>query len=201
MERSPAPYRWRWAGMGGFRSFAIPAGTCHVRRRRKGGKEGAACRRARMRLVTFQNSPFPVRRRNPREGRALPRRDRGRAPLATTSRSGKRLLAGTRPTRTGACLLALPRGFNPNKPILMGSCSSTANGATLEARCARTPAGPCGRCSIPAATTVLVAPQFAFDALDSSAGAVSGRPGAFRAFLDEAAGRGSAQMGGAATAI
>jgi hypothetical protein len=81
-------------------------------------------------------------------------------------------------------LLALPRGFDPAKPILL-VVFFHGNGATLK-RDVEARQQVVRQVLESGRNTVLIAPQFAVDAFDSSAGRFW-EPGVFRAFLDEAA--------------
>jgi hypothetical protein len=81
-------------------------------------------------------------------------------------------------------LLAFPRAFDPGKPVLLvvyfhGNQAKLERDVYLRQQVPRQVVQS-GR------NTVLIAPQFAVDALDSSAGRFW-EPGMFRAFLDEAA--------------
>jgi hypothetical protein len=83
-------------------------------------------------------------------------------------------------------LLHIPPGFDANKPGVM-IVFFHGHGAIL-ARDVRDRQQVPAQISASGANAVLVAPQFAVDAADSSPGKF-GEPGGFKRFLDEAAGQ------------
>jgi hypothetical protein len=150
------------------------------------GAESAAKKTAphqgKMRLVTFQNSPFPFDGEIPEKGvrflDVIEGERRGH-----TSRNGS-VFWQDKTYADRRVLLSIPRGFDPRKPVLLvvffhGNSAKLERDVHLRQQVTRQVAqsGP---------NTVLIAPQFAVDAADSSAGRFWER-GMLRAFLEEAA--------------
>lgn len=132
-------------------------------------------------LVPFKSAPFPYSGDFPGKGPFYDRTEgerRGR----TSPRGG--LYWEDETYSDNRVLLSVPGGFDPSRPAAI-VVYMHGNQSTLER-------DVCGRQRVPAQlaasglNAVLVAPQFARDALDSSAGRFWDR-GAFRAFLSEAA--------------
>ena len=143
-----------------------------------------------MRLVPFQTSPFPFDGEIPDKGvRFLDAVEGERK--GHTSRSGS-IYWEDKTYTDRRVLLALPRGFDPAKPVLL-VVFFHGNGAKLE-RDVHLRQQVTRQVLESGRNTVLIAPQFAVDAADSSAGRFW-QPGVFRAFLDEAAAE-LAQMAG-----
>lgn len=143
-----------------------------------------------MRLVPFKTSPFPFDGEIPEKGvRFLDAVEGERK--GHTARGGN-IYWQDKTYSDQRVLLALPRGFDPAKPVLM-VVFFHGNGAKLE-RDVHLRQQVTRQVLDSGRNTVLVAPQFAVDALDSSAGRFW-EPGVFRAFLDEAAAE-LAQMAG-----
>ena len=123
-------------------------------------------------------SPFPFDGVKPNEGaflniRAAERRghsSRGQTYWEDTTYSDRRVL------------LSMPKGFNVVKPAVM-VVFFHGNGATLAKDVMVRQKVP-AQVAASGANAVLVAPQFAVNALDSSAGSFW-QPGTFRQFLDE----------------
>jgi hypothetical protein len=135
-----------------------------------------------MRLVPFEHSPFPFDGEIPEKGvRFLDVIEGERK--GHTSRSGS-VYWQDKTYADRRVLLSIPRGFDPRKPVLLvvffhGNGAKLERDVHLRQQVTRqvTQAGP---------NVVLVAPQFAVDAADSSAGRFW-QPGTLRAFLEEAA--------------
>ena len=143
-----------------------------------------------MRLVPFQTSPFPFDGEIPEKGvRFLDAVEGERK--GHTARGGN-IYWQDKTYADRRVLLALPRGFDPGKPVLL-VVFFHGNGATLE-RDVHLRQQVTRQVLESGRNTVLIAPQFAVDASDSSAGRFW-EPGMFRAFLDEAAAE-FAQMAG-----
>ena len=143
-----------------------------------------------MRLVPFQTSPFPFDGEIPEKGvRFLDAAEGERK--GHTSRSGS-IYWEDKTYTDRRVLLALPRGFDPTKPVLL-VVFFHGNGAKLE-RDVHLRQQVTRQVLDSGRNTVLIAPQFAVDAADSSAGRFW-QPGVFRTFLDEAAAE-LAQMAG-----
>lgn len=145
---------------------------------------------AKTRLVTFQTSPFPFDGEIPEKGVRF-------LDVVEGERKGHTTRYGTiywqdKTYSDRRVLLALPRGFDPSKPILF-VVFFHGNGATLD-RDVRARQQVVRQVLDSGRNTVLVAPQFAVDAFDSSAGRFW-EAGVFRSFLDEAAAE-LAQMAG-----
>lgn len=142
----------------------------------------APSRTARLKLVPFQNSPFPY------EGQP-PGRDK---PFLDVEKDGRR----GHTARNGIVywedatysdrrsLLFIPKGFDPARPGLI-VVYLHGNQATLERDVWRRQEVP-RQVALSGLNAVLLAPQFAVDALDSSPGHFW-EPGAFHRYLLEAA--------------
>jgi hypothetical protein len=146
---------------------------------------------SKMRLVPFQTSPFPFDGEIPEKGvRFLDTAEGERK--GHTSRSGN-IYWEDKTYTDRRVLLALPRGFDPTKPVLL-VVFFHGNGAKLE-RDVHLRQQVTRQVLDSGRNTVLVAPQFAVDAFDSSAGRFW-QPGVFRAFLEEAAAEFAHMAGG-----
>ena len=158
-------------------SFAL----CGSAAAERAGKRGPPAP-TKMRLVTFQNSPFPFDGEIPEKGVRF-------LDVVEGERRGHTTRHGTvywqdKTYSDRRVLLALPRGFDLAKPVRL-VVFFHGNGAKLE-RDVHLRQQVARQVLDSAPNTVLVAPQFAVDAFDSSPGRFW-QPGAFRAFLDEAA--------------
>ncbi|WP_421916697.1 hypothetical protein [Mesorhizobium sp.] len=142
-------------------------------------------------IVPFRSSPFPYTGKLPD----------GSGPFLDVTRNGRR---GHTSPRGGiywedetygdrSTLLAVPRGFDPAKPAVI-VVFFHGNGATLQ-RDVVERQRVFAQVEASGLNAVLVAPQFAVNALDSSAGNFW-TPGAFTSFLEEA-GQGLAKLTGA----
>lgn len=140
-------------------------------------------------LVSFETAPFPYDGMVP-----------GRGPFLDTEAGGRR---GHRTARGGVLwqdrtfgddrvLVHIPAGFDPRRQAVM-VVFFHGHGATLE-RDVRDRQRVADQIAASGANAVLVAPQFAYDARDSSAGKFWAERG-FRDFLDEAGRRLSALSG------
>lgn len=146
--------------------------------------------RTETRLVALASAPFPYLGREPRsnkpflniakDGRRGHRTRGGRVYWADTTYSDRRVL------------LHMPRGFDAGRPAVM-VLFLHGHGATLERDVAARQRVP-DQISASGINAVLVAPQFAVDARDSSAGKFW-KPGGARRFLDEVAGQLAAMNG------
>ncbi|TPM27044.1 hypothetical protein [Mesorhizobium sp. B2-3-4] len=156
--------------------------------------EGAGLKKAISGIVPFKASPFPYRGRLPD----------GSAPFLDVDASGRH---GHTSPRGGiywedetysdrSTLLAVPKGFDPARPAVI-IVFFHGNGATLQ----RDVVGRqrvVAQVAASGLNAVLVAPQFARDAQDSSAGNFW-TPGFFSGFMAEAA-QGLARLTGAGAA-
>jgi hypothetical protein len=122
-------------------------------------------------LIDFQTAPFPYDGGMPGSNR----------PFLDAGEAGHRGTFGD-----PRVLLHIPPGFDANKPSVM-IVFFHGHGAIL-ARDVRDRQQVPAQISASGANAVLVAPQFAVDAADSSPGKF-GEPGGFKRFLDEAAGQ------------
>jgi hypothetical protein len=140
-----------------------------------------ALREERQRLVEFQSAPFPYNNLIPDRGQPFLDVTDGERRGHTSARGGIYWQDPTYADRR--VLLYLPAGFDPARAAVM-VVYFHGNASTLErdvdAR-QRLPA----QLAASGVNAVLVAPQFAVDALDSSAGRFW-QPGAFASFIDEA---------------
>jgi hypothetical protein len=142
----------------------------------------APARTAKLKLVEFKASPFPYEGQPP--GRDKPFLDveqDGRR--GHTARGGNVYWQDTTYADRRS-LLFIPKGFDPARPGLI-VVYFHGNQATLERDVQRRHQVP-RQVAQSGLNAVLVAPQFAVDALDSSAGQFW-EPGAFRRYLLEAA--------------
>ena len=139
-------------------------------------------------LTPFDISPFPFDGVKPNEGPFLNVSASGRR--GHSSRGGVYWEDTTYSDRR--VLLSMPKGFDIRKPAVMVVVFH-GNGATLERDVAARQQVP-QQLAAAGINAVLVAPQFAVDALDSSAGSFW-QPGTFRQFLDEAVVRLTEQYG------
>ena len=134
------------------------------------------------RLVDFETAPFPYHGVVPGSGRPfLAAGDQNRRGHATFR---GHVLWESQTFSDDRVLLHIPPGFDPNKPAVM-VVFFHGHGATL-ARDVRDRQQVPAQITAAGANAVLVAPQFAVDAADSSAGKFW-EPNGFRRFLDEAA--------------
>jgi hypothetical protein len=133
-------------------------------------------------LIDFQTAPFPYDGRMPGSNR--PFLDAGEVgPRGHTNFRG-RVLWDHDTFGDPRVLLHIPPGFDANKPSVM-IVFFHGHGATLS-RDVRDRQQVPAQISAAGVNAVLVAPQFAVDAADSSPGKF-GDPGGFKRFLDEAA--------------
>ena len=132
-------------------------------------------------LVPFDMSPFPFDGVKPNEGSFLNIFAAGRRGHAT-GRGGTYWEDTT--YSDNRVLLYMAKGFDVRKPAVM-VVFFHGNGATLERDVMARQRVP-QQVAASGLNAVLVAPQFAVDALDSSAGSFW-QPGTFRQFLDETA--------------
>jgi hypothetical protein len=142
----------------------------------------AASRTAKLKLVEFKASPFPYEGQPP--GRDKPFLDVGQeGRRGHTARGGAVYWQDTTYSDRRS-LLFIPKGFDPARPGLI-IVYFHGNQATLERDVWQRQQVP-RQVAQSGLNAVLVAPQFAVDALDSSAGQFW-EPGAFRRYLLEAA--------------
>lgn len=142
----------------------------------------APARSARLKLVAFHNSPFPYAGQPP--GRDKPFLD-----VEKEGRRGHTARGGTvywedETYSDRRSLLFIPKGFDPARPGLI-VVFLHGNQATLERDVRRRQDVP-RQVALSGLNAVLLAPQFAVDALDSSAGQFW-EPRAFHRYLIEAA--------------
>lgn len=139
---------------------------------------------AKTQLVAFNASPFPYRSVIPGTTKSfLDARD-GKRRGHTTGRGDVYWEETTYSDRRS--LLYLPKGFDPSRPVLI-LLFLHGQGATLERDVVLRQAVP-RQVDESGKNIALVAPQFAYDALDSSAGNFW-RGGHFARYVDEAAER------------
>ena len=129
------------------------------------------------RLVDFETAPFPYHGVVPGSGRPF------LASGGHTSFRGQRLWE-SQTFSDDRVLLHIPSGFDPNRPAVM-VVFFHGHGAIL-GRDVRDRQQVPAQITAAGANAVLVAPQFAVDAADSSAGKFW-EPNGFKRFLDEAA--------------
>jgi hypothetical protein len=141
-------------------------------------------RAAKTALVPFDNAPFPYQGVVPKTGQPFLDVVEGERRGRNAPRGG--ILWEDATYSDHRVLLSLPRGFDARKPSLI-VVYFHGNGALLE-RDVRNRQQVPRQVAESGLNAALVAPQFARDAPDSSAGRFW-EPGAFRQFLDEAAGR------------
>ncbi len=138
-------------------------------------------RHTRTKLVEFETAPFPYHGINPNTGR----------PFLDISEGGRRGHRGSsgevywedRTYGDSRVLLHIPRGFDLRRPALM-VIFLHGHGAMLQRDVVDRQRVP-EQVSEAGVNAVLVAPQLASDAADSSAGKLW-QPGGFQRFLDEA---------------
>jgi hypothetical protein len=148
----------------------------------QGPASAAASRTAKLKLVAFKASPFPYEGLPP--GRDKPFFDTEKdGRRGHTARGGNIYWEDTTYSDRRA-LLFIPKGFDPARPGLI-VVYFHGNQAALERDVWRRQQVP-RQVAQSGLNAVLVAPQFAVDALDSSAGQFW-EPGAFRRYLEEAA--------------
>jgi hypothetical protein len=133
-------------------------------------------------IVDFETAPFPYRG-------AIPGTNRTFLNAGDTSHRGHatfrgRVLWESQTYSDDRVLLHIPPGFDPSRPAVM-VVFFHGHGAEL-ARDVRDRQQLPAQITASGANAVLVAPQFAFDAADSSAGKFW-EPNGFKRFLDEAA--------------
>jgi len=140
---------------------------------------GAFRKPSKTKLVEFENAPFPFEGIDPRTGRPFINADE-------TGRPGRATRGGFKPEdQTYAdqrVLLHIPEGFDVRRPAVIvvffhGHRATIAADVLTRQRVAE-------QISLSQANAVLVAPQFAVNAADSSAGSFW-EPELFRLFLEE----------------
>lgn len=139
-------------------------------------------KKARTALIGFETAPFPYRGTVPRTGKPFLEVDEeGRR--SHTTPYGRRYWEDETYS-DNRVLLHIPKGFDVRRPSLM-IVFFHGHGATLERDVLRRQR-VADQISRSGANAVLIAPQFAVDAADSSAGRFW-EPGAFGRFMGEAA--------------
>ena len=133
-------------------------------------------------LVDFETAPFPYRGAVPGSNR--PFLDAGQPGQRGHVNFRGRMFLESKTFGDDRVLLHIPQGFDPNRPAVM-VVFFHGHGATLE-RDVRDRQRLPDQISAAGLNAVLVAPQFAFDAADSSAGKFWD-PDGFKHFLDETA--------------
>ena len=133
-------------------------------------------------LVDFETAPFPYRGAVP--GANRPFLDAGEPGRRGHVNFRGRMFLESKTFGDDRVLLHIPQGFDPNRPAVM-VVFFHGHGATLE-RDVRDRQRLPDQISAAGLNAVLVAPQFAFDAADSSAGKFW-EPDGFKHFLDETA--------------
>ncbi len=133
-------------------------------------------------LVDFETAPFPYRGMVP--GANRPFLDAGKPEERGHVNFRGRMFLESKTFGDDRVLLHIPQGFDPNRPAVM-VVFFHGHGATLE-RDVRDRQRLPDQISAAGLNAVLVAPQFAFDAADSSAGKFW-EPDGFKHFLDETA--------------
>jgi hypothetical protein len=133
-------------------------------------------------LVEFETAPFPYDGTTP--GSDRPFLDAGEAGRRGHTNFRGHVLWEAETFSDSHVLLHIPPGFDPNRPAVM-IVFFHGHGANL-ARDVRDRQQVPAQISASGVNAVLVAPQFAFNAADSSAGKFW-EPGGFKRFLDEAA--------------
>lgn len=141
----------------------------------------APLRHTKTKLVEFENGPFPYRG-------IVPGTDRPFLDVSEDGRRGHRTFNGTvywedKTYSDSRTLLHIPRGFDLRRPALM-VVFLHGHGATLQRDVIERQRVP-EQVSEAGVNAVLVAPQLASDAADSSAGKLW-EPGGFRRYLEEA---------------
>jgi hypothetical protein len=135
-------------------------------------------------LVDFATAPFPYHGEVPGSGRAF--LDAGKPDARGHVNFRGRMFLESKTFGDDRVLLHIPAGFDPSRPAVM-VVFFHGHGATLE-RDVRDRQRLPDQISAAGLNAVLVAPQFAFDAADSSAGKFW-EPNGFKRFLDESAKR------------
>jgi len=133
-------------------------------------------------LVDFETAPFPYHGAVPGSNR--PFLDAGQPDARGHVNFRGRMFLESKTFGDDRVLLHIPQGFDPNRPAVM-VVFFHGHGATLE-RDVRDRQRLPDQISAAGLNAVLVAPQFAFDAADSSAGKFWD-PDGFKHFLDETA--------------
>jgi hypothetical protein len=133
-------------------------------------------------LVDFETAPFPYRGMVPGSNR--PFLDAGQPDARGHVNFRGRMFLESKTFGDDRVLLHIPQGFDPTRPAVM-VVFFHGHGATLE-RDVRDRQRLPDQISAAGLNAVLVAPQFAFDAADSSAGKFWD-PDGFKHFLDETA--------------
>ena len=133
-------------------------------------------------LVDFETAPFPYRGMVP--GANKPFLDPGQPGQRGHVNFRGRMFLESKTFGDDRVLLHIPQNFDPNRPAVM-VVFFHGHGATLE-RDVRDRQRLPDQISAAGLNAVLVAPQFAFDAADSSAGKFWD-PDGFKRFLDETA--------------
>ena len=133
-------------------------------------------------LVDFETAPFPYRGMVPGSNRQF--LDAGKPDERGHVNFRGRMFLESKTFGDDRVLLHIPQGFDPNRPAVM-VVFFHGHGATLE-RDVRDRQRLPDQISAAGLNAVLVAPQFAFDAADSSAGKFW-EPDGFKHFLDETA--------------
>jgi hypothetical protein len=135
-------------------------------------------------LIPFETSPFPYRGEIPDKGKPFLDAESGDRRGHTSPRGG---IYWEEPTYSDRrVLLSIPKTFDPDRPFAL-VVYFHGNQARLDRDVERRQQVP-RQVAESGLNAVLVAPQFAVDALDSSAGRFW-EPGTFARFLDEAAER------------
>jgi hypothetical protein len=150
----------------------------------QGAREMRPLASARTALVRFENSPFPYRGEVPEKNRPFLDAVEGERRGHTSPRGGIYWEELTYSDRRS--LIHIPKGFDPRRPALI-VVFFHGNEAKL-IRDVRNRQEVPRQVAESGLNAVLLAPQFAVDALDSSAGRFW-QPGAFTQYLGEAAGR------------
>jgi hypothetical protein len=133
-------------------------------------------------LVDFETAPFPYHGAVPGSNRQF--LDAGQSGQRGHVNFRGRMFLESKTFGDDRVLLHIPQGFDPNRPAVM-VVFFHGHGATLE-RDVRDRQRLPDQISAAGLNAVLVAPQFAFDAADSSAGKFW-EPDGFKQFLDETA--------------
>ena len=133
-------------------------------------------------LVDFETAPFPYRGMVPGSNRQF--LDAGQPGQRGHVNFRGRMFLESKTFGDDRVLLHIPQGFDPNRPAVM-VVFFHGHGATLE-RDVRDRQRLPDQISAAGLNAVLVAPQFAFDAADFSAGKFW-EPDGFKHFLDETA--------------
>ena len=140
---------------------------------------------ARSALVPFDNAPFPYRGIHPKTRQPFLDVTEGER-RGRTARSGNTVYWEDQTYSDRRVLLSIPRRFDARRPALI-VVYFHGNGALLSRDVQNRQEVP-RQLAESGLNAALVAPQFARDAADSSAGRFW-EPGVFRQFLDEAVGR------------